>query len=141
MNIDAWERNYRSSRSQIFFKIGILKNFANFTRKHLYWSLFLIKLQIWRLANLLRRDFNTGAMRKKLQKQSFAHILQKRCSSKFREFHRKIPVLKFLFNKVAGLKTCNFIKKRLQHRCFRVKFAKYLRTSFLRNTSSGYSWN
>ena len=28
--------------------------------------------------NLLRRDSNTGAMRKKLQKQSFADILQKR---------------------------------------------------------------
>ena len=27
-----------------------------------------------------------------------------------------------------GLKACNFIKKRLQHRCFPVKFAKFLRT-------------
>ena len=26
------------------------------------------------------------------------------------------PVLKFLFNKVAGLNACNFFKKRLQHR-------------------------
>ena len=33
------------SRSQMFFKIGVLKNFENFTRKHLCWSLFLIKLQ------------------------------------------------------------------------------------------------
>ena len=30
-----------SSRSQIFFKTGVLKNFANFTGKHLCWSLFL----------------------------------------------------------------------------------------------------
>ena len=29
----------------VFCKKGILKNFANFTRKHLYWNLFLIKLQ------------------------------------------------------------------------------------------------
>ena len=35
----------RSSRSQMFFKIGALKNFAIFTGKHLCWSLFLIKLQ------------------------------------------------------------------------------------------------
>ena len=35
---------FRNSRSQMFFKIGILKNFANFTAKHLCWSLFLIKL-------------------------------------------------------------------------------------------------
>ena len=35
----------RSSRSQMFLKIDILKTFASFTRKHLSWSLFLIKLQ------------------------------------------------------------------------------------------------
>ena len=33
----------RSSRLQMFFKIGALKNFPIFTRKHLCWSLFLIK--------------------------------------------------------------------------------------------------
>ena len=36
---------FRSSCSQMFFKIGVLKNFANFTGRHLYWSPFLIKLQ------------------------------------------------------------------------------------------------
>ena len=35
---------------EVFCKKGILKNFANFTGKHLCWSLFLIKLQAWRLA-------------------------------------------------------------------------------------------
>ena len=35
---------FRSSRSQMFFKIGVLKNFANFTGKHLFWNLSLIKL-------------------------------------------------------------------------------------------------
>ena len=29
---------FRSSRSQMFYRIGVLKNFANFIRKHLYWS-------------------------------------------------------------------------------------------------------
>ena len=52
----------------MFFKIVFLKNFANFTGKHLCWSL--------------------------------------------------------LFNKAAGLQT--FIKKRLEHRCFPVKFTKFL---------------
>ena len=32
-------------------------------------------------------------------------------------------------NKVKGLKACNFIKKRLQHRSFPVKFEKILRRS------------
>ena len=35
-----------------------------------------------------------------------------------------------LCNKVASLQACNFIKKRLQHRCFPLKFAKFLRTPF-----------
>ena len=39
----------RSSRSQMFFKIGVLKNFANFTGKNLHQSLFLRKLQAPRL--------------------------------------------------------------------------------------------
>ena len=43
-----------------------------------------------------------------------------------------------LFNKVAGLQDCKFIKKRYQHRCFPVNIAKFLRTAFLQNTSGGY---
>ena len=31
------------------------------------------------------------------------------------------------------VKTCNFIKKRSQHRCFPVKFKKFLRTPILKN--------
>ena len=56
----------------------------------------------------------------------------------FANFNRKTPVLDSLFNKVAGPQACYFIKKRLQHRCFPVKFAKLLRTHiFLQNTSGG----
>ena len=36
---------FRSIRSQMFFKIGVLKKFAIFTGKHLCCCLFLIKLQ------------------------------------------------------------------------------------------------
>ena len=57
----------RSSRSQMFFKIGVLKKFAIFTGKHLCWSL---------------------------------------------------------------LQACNFITKRLQHRCFPVHIAKFSGTPF-----------
>ena len=39
-------------------------------------------------------------------------------------------VLEPLFNKVAGLQACNFIKKRLQHKCFPANVAKILRTAF-----------
>ena len=44
--------------------------------------------------------------------------------------YRKAPVLKSLFKKVAALKVCNFIKKRLQHSCCPVNVAKFLRTAF-----------
>ena len=53
---------------------------------------------------------------------------------------KNFAMLEFLSNKVAGLQACNFIKKRLQHRCFSVKFAKSLRASFLQNTSGGCFW-
>ena len=49
MNSDIGDlAKQRSSRSQILFKTGVLKNFANFTGKHMCWSLFLIKLQVCR---------------------------------------------------------------------------------------------
>ena len=63
----------RSSRLQMFFKIVVLKSFANFTGKHLCWSLF---------KNLQAEDL---------------------------QLH----------------------KKSLQHRCFLVKTAKFLRKVFL----------
>ena len=49
----------------------------------------------------------------------------------FRKTHWKIPMLKPLLIKV-GLKTCNFIKKRIQHRCFPVNDTTFSRTPFLR---------
>ena len=47
-----------------------------------------------------------------VQKHSLADVLQNRCQA------------------------CNFIKKRVQHRCFPMKFTKSLRTPFLQNTST-----
>ena len=35
----------RSSRWHMFFKIGAIVNFVNFTGKHLCWILFLIKFK------------------------------------------------------------------------------------------------
>ena len=40
---------YRSSRSLLLLKLNVLKSFADFTGKHLCWSLFLKKLQAWYL--------------------------------------------------------------------------------------------
>ena len=49
IHIYIYDYLHRSSRSRIFFKIGVFKNFSNFTGKHLCQSFFLIKLQSWTL--------------------------------------------------------------------------------------------
>ena len=51
----------------------------------------------------------------------------------FHNIHRKTLVLESVFNKVTGLKDCNFIKKRLQYRCFSVYIPKISRTRILKN--------
>ena len=48
---------FRSSCSQVFFKVGILKNFTIFTEKRPCGTLFLIKLQAWRPITLTKRCF------------------------------------------------------------------------------------
>ena len=63
-----------------------------------------------------------------IQKQLLIDVFQNRCSEEFLKFDRKAPLQESLFNNVAGLNACNFVKKRLQHRYFPVKFAKLLRT-------------
>ena len=45
---------YRSSPSQMFFKISALKNF---TGKQICWNLVLLKLQTFRRASLIKRVF------------------------------------------------------------------------------------
>ena len=40
--------------------------------------------------------------------------------------------MKSLSDKVADLKACNIIKKRLEHKCFLVNIAKSLRASILK---------
>ena len=43
-------------------------------------------------------------------------------------------MLDSLFNKVAGLQSCNFVKKRLQHRSFPVNIVEFLRAPVLKNS-------
>ena len=56
------------------------------------------------------------------QKKPREVFCKKRCSSKFRKFHKKTPMLESLFNKM-----------RFQHRSFPVKFPKTLGTLVLKN--------
>ena len=60
----------------------------------------------------------------------------------YRSSHQRFSVKKGVlrnFGKLTGKHLCQGLffnkKKRLWHRCFPVNFAKFLRTSFLQNTS------
>ena len=55
----------------------------------------------------------------------------------FANFTGKYLCQSLFFNKVAGLMLATLLKKRLWYRSFPLKFAKFLRTLFLQNTSSG----
>ena len=54
-----WEQelNLRSSHCSFPIKKIVLRNFVNFTEKHLHWSLFLIKLQAKRLHRCFPVEF------------------------------------------------------------------------------------
>ena len=58
---------------------------------------------------------------------------------KIPQISQEKSVLKSLFNKVAGLeKSKKRLQKRLQHRCFPVKFANFLKTPFSKENLSTF---
>ena len=65
------------------------------------------------------------------------------CNESQECFHKKKELFTNLDQdeetETSSLLGCNFIKKRLQHRCFPVNIAKFLRTFILQNTSDDYS--
>ena len=69
LNID--KNKNRSSHLRCSVKKGVLKNFSNFTRKHLCWRLFLIKLQVFRPATLLKEKFSRGVLLRNLRNLTY----------------------------------------------------------------------
>ena len=61
------------SQRRCSVKKGAIKDFANFTGKHLCWSLFLIQSQAWGPATFLKTGSNTGIFPVK-----FAKLLRKK---------------------------------------------------------------
>ena len=57
----------RQSHRRCSVKRGVLKNFANFTGKHLCWRLFLTMLQSFSPATFLKRDSNPGVLLRSLE--------------------------------------------------------------------------
>ena len=103
---------------EVFYKKSVPKNFPIFTGKHLCWSLFLIKLQAWRIFA------NSYFCHQKHPSRGF---LVKRCSENMQKIYRKIPMPKCDFNKVA---------KQFRRACS-VKLLYIFRIPFYKNTSWG----
>ena len=61
---------------------------------------------------------------------SWESFLHKRCFLNLLKIYRKKLVVKFLFNKVAGLPLANLVKKRIQYSCFPGNFMNYFRMFF-----------
>ena len=74
-------REARSSRPEVFCKKGVLKYFAQFTGKHLCQSLFFNKV---------------AGLRRNFQNQSSRSTLQKSCSEKYNQIHRKTNAMESL---------------------------------------------
>ena len=69
-----------NSRSQMFSKTGVLKNFAIFTGKNLCWSLFLIKFQDWRPTFLFKKRLQRRCFSVNIAKFLRTAFLLKTCS-------------------------------------------------------------
>ena len=75
-----------SSRPEVFCKKGVLRNFAKFTWKHLYHSLFLIKLQScsW----YLKRFYEGESTAKKVFKYGVFWSVFSRSCTKYRKMQK-----------------------------------------------------
>ena len=95
------------------------------------------KLQSYRVFLYAKWSILTANIKNSLYKilqeaePAIGRLFENRYSERFCNIHRKTPVLKSLFNNVAGLKVHSFIRKRLHHMCFLVKnIAKFFKTAF-----------
>ena len=81
---------FRSSHQRCSVKKVALKNFANFTGKHVCWCHFLIKLQAWRPATLLKREFQHKCFPVKLTNFLRTPILKNICEQLFLEIFKAL---------------------------------------------------
>ena len=107
------------------------------TRKGVIFRNASAKLFLRNFWEKLRNDFLHSYFQqvlKEIKKQASEMFYKESYSKKFCNIHRNTPVSESLFNKVVGLQACNFIKRRLQHKCFSVNIGKFLRPPIVKNT-------
>ena len=91
-----------------------------------YFSVY--NLISWIAANIYLFKFNSRTLEKIVNYERQRCSIKKAAPEDFAIFAEKTESL---LNRLTGFKTCNFLKKRLQYRCFPVNIAKFLRTLIL----------
>ena len=100
---------------------------------HRRWSIMLLKI----LQNS-QENTCTESLRISLIHKTWVDLINKGILKNLANFTGKHLCLAWnykesLFNKVTANQTCNLTKARLQHRCFTVKFMKFLRIPISKN--------
>ena len=116
---------FRSSHRRCSIQKAVLRNFAIFTGKQLWWSFFWLKnyIIIITLKNTLTQEFSCDV---KFQKQPSRGVLIKRCSENTQQNHRRTPMPKCGFNRVVLQLYWNHSSAWL----FSRKFAAYFQNTF-----------
>ena len=120
----------------MFCEKSVLENYTKFTGKHLWQSPFL---------NITAGLGSATLLKKILAQVFFCEFCEVFNNTIFTEHLQwllpqfKKIILHDFFSKITRLKwsvvtvrhsVCNFLKKRLGHRCFPVNFANFLKTTF-----------
>ena len=100
----------RSSQRIYSVKKTVLKRFSNVTRKHLCWSLFLMKSYSFRSSTLLKRDSKRNLFLVKFAKFSRTPILKSIC--------KRLVCISYDLHKYVS-----HVKKNCQRTC--TKFMNY----------------
>ena len=104
------------------YKKGVLKNVSKFTDKHKKQS----------STGVLSKDALKNCA-KSTEKQPLAMLCKKGDHKNFANFQGKHLCWSFFFIKLQFWGPAIFFKKRLQNKCFPVKFVKFLKTTILEN--------
>ena len=103
------------------------------TRFSIFLNMYYHGFQTWWISWALYLKFAFTLRNKWPIEAAVCIYSPKKVFLKFQKFHRKIPALESLFNKVADL-------PRVQHRCFPVKFANFKEHLFYRTPPVTASW-
>ena len=92
---------FKKQQPEVLYKKGVLKDFVNFTRKQLCWSLFLLRQEISTLAIILKKSADKMPWPFKELLSLFGEEKKDRGSAmNFREVEKrsKVPLLKFFWS-------------------------------------------